>query len=210
MKNKIFCIAIAVIVIASLIVTATVGLRVTSRYAEGFLIRFTAEKTITSEGVSEVAKEVFGDDFFAVKELEFFDNSAQIKVRNISDEQLQNYVTKINEKFGEKLTSDYYTVEHVSNVKLRTLVEPYIVPLGISTLLIAAFFAIRYKGAKQMLLFLVTIFVVEALEYAVYALCRVPVGTYTVPLGMITYILTTVLYTAYQERKDAQDDEDED
>ena len=102
MKNKIICIAIAVIIIASLIVTATVGLRVTSRYAEGFLIRFTAEKTITSEGVSEIAKEVFGDDFFAVKELEFFDNSAQIKVRNISDEQLQNYVTKINEKFGEK------------------------------------------------------------------------------------------------------------
>ena len=61
-----------------------------------------------------------------------------------------------------------------------------------------------------MLLFLTTLFVVEALEYAVYALCRVPVGTYTVPLGMITYILTTVLYTAYQERKDAQDDEDED
>ena len=209
MKNKIFCIAIAVIVIASLIVTATVGLRVTSRYAEGFLIRFTAEKTITSEGVSEVAKEVFGDDFFAVKELEFFDNSAQIKVRNISDEQLQNYVTKINEKFGEKLTSDYYTVEHVSNVKLRTLVEPYIVPLGISTLLIAAFFAIRYKGAKQMLLFLVTIFVVEAIEYAIYALCRLPIGTYTVPIGMITYVLTTVLYTAYQERKD-NEEEDED
>jgi preprotein translocase subunit SecF len=209
MKNKIFCIAIAVIVIASLIVTATVGLRVTSRYAEGFLVRFTAEKTITSEGVSEVAKEVFGDDFFAVKELEFFDNSAQIKVRNISEEQLQNYVTKINEKFGEKLTSENYTVEHVSNVKLRTLVEPYIVPLGISTLLIAAFFAIRYKGAKQMLLFLVTIFVVEAIEYAIYALCRLPVGTYTVPIGMITYVLTTVLYTAYQERKDNSDEDDE-
>ena len=209
MKNKIMCIAFAVIIIASLIVTATVGLRVTSRYAEGYLIRFTAEKTITSEGVSEVAKEVFGDDFFAVKELEFFDNSAQIKVRNISDEQLQNYVTKINEKFGEKLTSDYYTVEHVSNVKLRTLVEPYIVPLGISTLLIAAFFAIRYKGAKQMLLFLVTIFVVEAIEYAIYALCRLPIGTYTVPIGMITYVLTTVLYTAYQERKD-NEEEDED
>ena len=210
MKNKIICIAIAVIIIASLIVTATVGLRVTSRYAEGYLIRFTAEKTINLDSVSEIAKEVFGDDFSAVKEVEFFENSAQIKVYSVNDEQFQNYIKKINEKFDVSLTSANYIVEHVSNVKLRTLVEPYIVPLGISTLLIAAFFAIRYKGAKQMLLFLTTLFVVEALEYAVYALCRVPVGTYTVPLGMITYILTTVLYTAYQERKDAQDDEDED
>ena len=62
MKNKIICIAIAVIIIASLIVTATVGLRVTSRYAEGYLIRFTAEKTINLDSVSEVAKEVFGDN----------------------------------------------------------------------------------------------------------------------------------------------------
>ena len=209
MKNKIMCIAFAVIIIASLIVTATVGLRVTSRYAEGYLIRFTADKTINLDSVSEVAKEVFGDDFYAVKEVEFFENSAQIKVRNISDEQYQNYITKINEKFDTKLTSANYIVEHVSNVKLRTLVEPYIVPLGISTLLIAAFFAIRYKGAKQMLLFLVTIFVVEAIEYAIYALCRLPVGTYTVPVGMITYILTTVLYTAYQERKDNSDEDEE-
>lgn len=204
MKNKIICIAIAVIIIASLIVTATVGLRVTSRYAEGYLVRFTADKDINLENVSEVAREVFGDDFYAVKEVEFFDNSAQIKVRSISDEQFQNYITKINEKFGVSLTSENYIVEHVSNIKLRTLVEPYIVPLGISTLLISAFFAIRYKGARQMLLFLAAIIVIEGIEYAMYALCRIPVGTYTVPCGMITYILTTIIYTAYQEKKDTE------
>ena len=58
MKNKIMCIAFAVIIIASLIVTATVGLRVTSRYAEGYLIRFSCDKTINLDSVSEVAKEV--------------------------------------------------------------------------------------------------------------------------------------------------------
>jgi len=199
MKKSLY-IMIAVILVASIIVTATIGLRVTLRYSEGVVIRFASEKDINVSDIESIASEIWGDDYI-VKQVEFFDNSVQLKVRETTEEQYAQFIEKVNEKLETELTASDFVEEHVSNERLRDLIKPYIIPLGISTLLVVAYLAIRFRGARQMLEYLMCLIIGEGLYYSLYALCRIPVGTYTVPIGMALYCLITVLFPVFSELK---------
>ena len=94
-----------------------------------------------------------------------------------------------------------FTAEHVSNVRLRTLILPYILPLGISLLLILGYYAIRYKGTKEMIGLIKYLVIFEGLLYSSLALCRIPFGVFTMPIALIIYLGVIVIYTAYNENK---------
>ena len=199
MKNKIFYIIVAIIIVAALSVTALVGLRVGLGYGEGYTIGFVEDKKIEMQDAKQILADVFGSEEYSVQRVEFFEDSILVKVREVSDEQLSNLVNKLNEKYGSEMTVSDLQVEHVANVKLRTLIEPYILPIGLSTLIILGWFAIRFRGAKQMLELLKWWVIVEGLLYSLYVLARIPVDGVTMPLALTAYILTSLVYTAKTE-----------
>ena len=190
MKEKVLYVVIAIIFIVAIIMTAVVGLKVDLNYAEGYTITFTVGKEVKANEVKDITKEVFGDNNLLVQEVEMF---------NDSDEELQNLCTKINEKYESDVAVEDIALEHNQNVKLRTVVEPYIAPLGLSTLLVVGYYAIRYKGIKKMLCLLKYLVIVEGLLYSLYAICRIPVNELTMPIAVATYALTVLVNSTLSE-----------
>lgn len=200
MKKKIIYGLLAIVLLVDIIITAVVGLRVSLYYGEGYTISFSEKSTIEKSDIEQIAKDVFKKDYL-VQNVEFYNDSALIKVKNVSDEQLSNLATKLNEKYSSTLESSDLKVEHVQNVKIRSIVEPYVLPLIIATLLILVFYAVRYRGSKQMLGLLKYLVIAEALLYSVYAICRVPVNTMSMPVAFTLYGLVILVYTFVGELK---------
>lgn len=208
MKNKIIYGSIAIIFIVSIVITFVKGINVDIYYGEGDIISFTEKDTININDVREIAKEIWGNNCI-VQNMEFFNDSAEIKVREFNDEQLNQLKDKINEKYSSELKIEDFEIEHVSNVKIRTLVEPYIIPVGLSLLIIILFYAIRYRGARKMLELLLYLAIAEGLLYSVYAIIRIPFSSITIPLGMCLYALTVLIFTAKLENSSEPEDEEE-
>ncbi len=200
MKKKIIYGLLAIVLLVDIIITAVVGLRVSLYYGEGYTISFSEKSTIEKADIEQIAKDVFEKDYL-VQNVEFYNDSALIKVKNVSDEQLSNLATKLNEKYSSTIESSDLKVEHVQNVKIRSIVEPYVLPLIIATLLILAFYAVRYRGSKQMLGLLKYLVIAEALLYSAYAICRVPVNTMSMPVAFTLYGLVILVYTFVGELK---------
>ena len=67
--------------------TAAVGLRVNLYYGEGYTIKFSQKDTVDKKDVEKIAKEVFNKGYL-VQNVEFFNDSAVIKVKEVNEEQL--------------------------------------------------------------------------------------------------------------------------
>ena len=200
MKKKTLYIVVAIIFIVALILTAVVGLRVDLNYAEGYTITFTVGKEIKIEEIKQIANEVFSNNEILIQEVEMFRDSALIKTKNnVTEEQLNSFCTKINEKYETELEASDFEITHIPNTKLRNVIEPYIIPLGLSTLLIVGYYAVRFKGVKKMLGLLESMIITEGLLYSLYAICRIPVNELTMPLALVAYSLTVFIYTIISE-----------
>ena len=200
--KKICYIVLAVIFIAAIIITIAKGLNVGLAYGEGATIKF----AVTGEEVEPADVKVMTDEVFPgrkvlIEKLELFNDSCSIKVKDYTDEELQKLVEKINEKYGSELKVDDFYVDRVPNVRLRTLITPYILPIGLSLLLIVGYYAIRYKGTKEMIGLIKYLVIFEGLLYSSLAICRIPYGRLTIPIALTIYILTVVFYTAINENK---------
>ena len=200
MKEKILYVVLAIVFIIAIVMTAVLGLRVDLNYAEANTITFTVGKNINIDEIKEIAADVLGSNDILVQQVEMFGDSAIIKTRqDITDENITNLCTKINEKYETELTTDDFATDHILNTKLRSVIEPYIIPIGLSTLLIVAFYAIRYKGTKNMIGLIKYLVIVEGLLYSLYAIGRVPVNEMTMPIALALYTLVITIYSVKNE-----------
>lgn len=199
-KKKIALITFLIISVADIIITGIFGIRADMNYGAGYTIRFQlSNTTFDINDIKSIAKEVFKKDY-VVKNVEFFNDNALIKVKDDpTGEQRSELCSKLNEKYSSSLTTDDLQINYEANVKFRTIVEPYIIPVGVSTILILVYFAIRFKGAKEMAGYIKSIVVVEVLFYSLYAICRVKFSQLTIPIALSLYALTTLIYTAKSE-----------
>ena len=208
MNKKIIYGCIAVIVLVAIIIAAIKGLKVGLVYSEGVEINFSInDQNIDKNDIKNIAKEVFPNCKVIVQRIEYFENSALIKIdkNTITDEEFTSLKNKINEKYGIELQEGALEVNHVQNVKLRTIVEPYIGPLGLSLLVILGYFAVRYKGTKEMLSLIKYLVIFEAILFSIYAICRVPVNGVTMPLFTLIFFGTIMGQTIINEFKAKED-----
>jgi preprotein translocase subunit SecF len=199
MKKKILCIIFVIICIIDIAITAIKGLNVGLYFGEGYNISF-SESNINLKDIKSIAKDVFGNKF-VVQKVEFFDDSCMIKVKSVNDDQINNLCTKLNEKYSSDLKSTDVKVEHISNVRVRNIVEPYIIPTILSLLIVLGYYATRFRGASQMFGLVKTLLIVDVLIYSVYAIGRLPINVLTMPILIITYVLVVLGYTVYSEKQ---------
>ena len=174
-KSKILCVILAVIFIAAIVSTAIRGLKVNISYAEGTTIVFNLGKQYETKDIKNIAKEVWNDNAILVQKVEVYNESVAVKVPNFSEEQLNNFIRKINEKYELELTNTDITILYNANEQLRDIIKPYVIPLIISTALIVVYYSIRFKGIKEILELLLTLIGVEGIIYSIYALFMLPI-----------------------------------
>lgn len=202
MKNKILYIILAIVFAVDIILTACIGLNVNLNYGEGYTVTFSVENTtIDMDKLDSIAEEIFGKNNYLIKDVEFFGDSALIKVKEINDDQIISLCDKVNSEFETELEFSDFQLTHISNVKISSLVEPYILPVGLSMLLIVAYFAVRFRGAKQMVTLIRNVGVCAGLYYSIYAIGRVQFNGLTMPIAMGLYVLVVAISTMKFEQE---------
>ena len=199
-KSKIISIILVIIFIIAIVLTGIRGLNVDLNYSEGVSILFNLDQQFNTKDIEKLAREIWPDGQIIVQKVEVYDETALIKVSSINDEQLTNLVSKINEKYGLELEQSDFTVQYNSNVQIRDIVKPYIVPMLITTALIVLYYSIRFRGVKEILDLLIKLIFAEGILYSIYAIARLPIDVLTMPIGMLVFAGVTIYVTIKHEK----------
>ena len=203
-KQKILSVIIAVIVIAGAIVTGVMGLNYDLRYQETKRIELYISKNFEISDVKAITDEVMGKSPVIIRKVEVYEDSVSITAKDITDEQKQSIIEKINEKYETELSADSTQIETIPHTRGRDIAKPYIIPFIISTVIILVYMAVRYRkiGIGKTLLKTILISVVaQATLLSVIAITRIPVGRLTIPMIVTVYMLTLVGLTTNFENK---------
>ena len=158
------------------------------------------EQEYNTKDIETIAREVWTDGQIVVQKVEVYDESVLIKVSYANEENLQMLLDKINEKYSLELELSDITVEYNSNVKIRDMVRPYIVPMLIATALIVVYYSIRFRGVKEILDLLIKLIFAEGILYSIYAIARLPIDVLTMPIGMLVFAGVTIYVTIKHEK----------
>ena len=102
-------------------------------------------------------------------------------------------------------------ITEVPEVKTEDLIKPYIAPTIISFVIVVIYLviyiAINSKERKDVNIFkeilkaIITIIGIELLYLSVLAITRIEVGYWTLPIGVIIYVFTTILMLLKLEKR---------
>lgn len=192
MKKNHYIILFSLIVVISIIIVCIKGFNVRLEYAENTSVTINIEKEFNVEDIKNIANEVFGKEKVIVQQVEVYKDVAQITVKDVSDEQLENLKTKINEKYElDRQVSDF-RIEKKANTRLRDIVAHYILPVAISFVIIHVYELIRFRKLGKVNIICTTILPVIISQIAlacVYAICRIPIGKEVPILSMAIYCI---------------------
>ena len=182
----------------------TIGLNFDLRYQESKSIQLYLETDFDISDIKQITDEVMPGEKVIIQKVEVYEDTVNITAKDITDEQKQSLIDKVNEKYGTELSADSIAVESIPNTRGRDIIKPYIAPFVIATLIILLYMAIRYRklGVIKALVKTVVVSVVaQATLLSVMAITRIPIGIVTIPLVITVYLLTLVGLTTYFEQQ---------
>lgn len=194
--KKIAQIILICLVLAGIIVIATLGFNVGVRYGKNTQININIGKEFDSKDIRNIAKEVFGNQSVIVEHVEIYKDVVQITVKDATDEQIEELNNKINEKYelsNDLSNPDDVLVARNANTRLRDLVMPYILPISISAAIIVIYELIRFRklGVWKVLYgAILAIIAPQAVLFSIYAIARIPVNRLTAAISIALYILS--------------------
>ena len=127
-KSKIIITIITLIIIAGIIVTLTVGLNFDLSYKDSKRIELYLQKDFSVSDIKQITDEVLQGEEVIIQKVEVYEDTVSIRAKEITDEQKQNLVNKVNEKYGIELSADSIEIESIPNTRGRDIIRPYIVP----------------------------------------------------------------------------------
>lgn len=208
MKKLIYAILICII-IAGIVVIATVGLKADIVYSKNVKIEIFLGKTFVMKDMKNIIEEVFPNERKLVQDIELFEDSVSITLAdNRTEEELNTKVeelnTKINEKYDLDNKTEDITITHNPKVKLSSIIIPYISGLSISLIIILIYVSIRYKklGVLNILLtYILSILGAEMLLLSIIAITRFPINRTVIPLGLLLLVVIITILGLLNEKK---------
>ena len=203
-KSKILIAIIVIIIIVGAIITATIGLNFDLRYKESKKIELYLQKDFNISDIKQITDEVMQGTEVVIQKVEVFEDTVSIRAQDITDEQKQGIIDKVNEKYGTEISKDDIETETIPNTRGRDIIKPYILPFSIATLIILVYIAVRYRKLKVLKTVLKTIFILilsQVVLLSIMAITRIPIGIVTIPLIIIVYLLTLIGITTYFEKE---------
>ena len=203
-KTKIIALLVAIIIIAGIIIILTKGLNFELKYQTAQKIQLYLAKEFNISDIKKITDEIFPNQDVIIQTVEIFNETVGITVNNITDEQKNNLITKINEKYGTELQADEIEITNIPHTRGRDLIKPYITPFVVVTIIILIYLAIRYKKLgilKTTTLGAFCIVIAQMLLLSIMAITRIPIGRITIPLVLIVYMLSLMGITTNFEKK---------
>ena len=192
-----------IVIIAGIIMIAVKGFNFDLREQKGQKVELYLKTEFKDSDIKNITNEVFGEQPVMIQKVEVFEDTVAITTTSISDEQKNNLVTKINEKYGTELKTEETEILDVAHTRGRDIIKPYILPFTIATLIILVYMAFRYHKLGTIKTLFKTIGLcayTKIILFSIMAITRIPVGRLTIPLVILIYLLTLVGITTRFEK----------
>lgn len=206
LKNKkiLTLLVVILIIIIGIVVTSIKGLNYGLIYGENTTVELYIESEFQDTDVENIIKEALGNNV-KIRTVNNLKGDILITTRTVSDDQINLLLSKINEKYSLELTNEDIIITNNSKINEWDLINPYILPVTITSILTLIYFMIRYKKIgifKQLLpITILTIIIVQLLYFSIYSITRIPVNQFTMPISMILFIISLLGLTENFERK---------
>ena len=200
MKNKLLCIVALFIIIVGAIVYQFKGFNKELNYSNRQQFEISATSTFDISKVENIAKEVLTNRKVKIQKVERFNNALEIISTEISEDEKQNIINKINEEYNETISNENISIISVSETRVHDILKPYIIPgiIALSTLLLYYILVYHKLGVNRVLVLGTFLpIMVELLYYKSIVIFRIPFGRITNSIAVGIYILTVVLLTMY-------------
>lgn len=194
--KKIIRILLICLIIAGIVVISTAGLNVGLKYAEHTEISINIGSQFSVADIKAITKDVFGNKPVLVQQVELYKDMVQITVKDATEEQITSLNEKINEKYELENQLTDIKVVNVSNVRLRMLIKPYIMPIAIVSVITMIFAMILFRKLgifKVAYDVAMAIVAPQAILASAYAVTRIPVNRLTSIIAIIIFIMSVVL-----------------
>lgn len=198
--KKIIQIVLMCLIIAGVIIVATIGFNVGTKYSETTQISIKIGKEFDLKDIKAITNEVFEKQNTQIQYVELYKDMVQITVKEASEEQIETLNDKINEKYEISNELSNVLVTRQSNVRLRDIVKPYIVPVAIVSAITIVYVMIAFRklGIWQVLYnTLMNMVAPQAIFAGFYAVTRIPVNRLTVVIAILIYIASIMLNIVY-------------
>ena len=202
-NKKIGLLALILLVIAGLVVVILRGFNVSLMSRQHESLDIVLGKTFDVRDVRDICDKVFPDKKYVVRVIEVFKDAVEVNVESATDEEKQNLINELNTKYELALTVEDITVRVSSNVRIRDMIIPYIIPVMVSMVLITVYFILRFRKINALKL-LCNLYVLILISLAVFAsvvaIARIPFSSIIVYLMAVITIIEIVLVNAYLEK----------
>ncbi len=201
-NKKIILLGLILLIIAGIVVVALKGFNVSLILQQHESVNLVIGKEIDLKDIKSICNEVFGNKKVVLRNVELFNDSVNINVESITNEEKEELVTKINEKYGTEITVEGLTVNSNSNVRIRDLIKPYFKPVILSIVLIIVYLIIRFRkeNTLNVLGTIAGIIVLtEAALASIIAIVRIPLSPIMINLMTVVAIIELLVYINKKE-----------
>lgn len=201
-NKKIILLGLILLIVAGLIVVALKGFNVSLILQQHESVNIFIGKEVDLKDIKSICNEVFGNKKVVLRNVELFNDSVNINVESITNEEKEGLVNKINEKYATELTAEGLTINSNSNVRIRDLVKPYFKPVILSIVLIVVYLIIRFR--KENILNLLgtiagIIILTELALASIIAIVRIPLSPLMINLMTVVAIIELLVYINKKE-----------
>lgn len=208
MKKIIYAILICII-IAGIVIIASVGLKADIIYSKNVELDVYVGKTFERKDIENIVNEVFPNERVIINEIEMFGDMFSVTLADTRTEdelnsKVEELVTKVNDKYDTDLENDDIAIRHNPKAKLSSIILPYAVTIGISMALILIYVGIRYRKlgvVRTILTYIVSILAVEMVYLSILAIIRYPINRIVIPIGLVLLVTVVTILGFVNEKK---------
>ena len=206
MKNKLLYIILIIVIIVGAIVYKVKGFNKELNYSNRQEFEISAASTFDVSKVEEIVKSVITNRQIKVQKVERFENAIEITSAEISEEEKENIINKINEEYNENISNEDVKITSVTATRIIDILIPYIFPIIIAMVIVLVYFVILYNkiGITEVLTKGIILPILAELSYyAIIVITRIPFGRITNSIALGIFILTIGMLTiCFQKQKE--------
>jgi len=209
-KVKILSIISIFIIVVGMVMILLKGFNfdLTSESSKSIELYITKEFDISD--IKNITDEVMKNEQVKIQKVEVYGDSANIIARDITEEQKNEIINKVNEKYGVEIDANNVQIQSIPHLKGKDIVKPYIIPAIIATGIILIYMCIRYRKLGEFKVIFMTLGITilsQILLFSIIAITRIPVGRLTNSMVITVYILSLIAITTKFENKKIKEKE---
>ena len=212
-KSKKIMVLIAIIIlIAGIAITIVKGLNFDLKYQETQSVQLYIGEKFNEADIRQITNEVLPNQAVMLEKVEIYQDTVIITAKETTEEQKNNLVTKIKEKYETDLKAEEIQITNIPHTRLRDIMLPYVVPFVIAVVIVLIYMGVRYYklGVGKVLAQTIGLLILtQALLFSVIAIARIPIGRLTIPMVLMVYMLTLIGITTKMEKQLANKKQEE-